>query len=131
MPDDAPMGHRGIIGQIASVALQRCIRRAGRRESHRHVKQFSRRSLTASTLLIGLACSLPATTQALAAEMDSNSAGTSSSASSTSLEPITITAQRLGLLGTASTASEGVVADQEVQLTPCIVPASCWRPYRV
>ncbi len=34
------------------------------------------------------------------------------------LEEITVTAQRLQLLGTASTASEGVVDDQELQLTP-------------
>jgi outer membrane receptor protein involved in Fe transport len=34
------------------------------------------------------------------------------------LEEITITAQRLALLGTASSASEGVVSDQELQLTP-------------
>ena len=35
-----------------------------------------------------------------------------------SLQEVTVTAQRLELLGTASTASEGVVADQELQLTP-------------
>jgi outer membrane receptor protein involved in Fe transport len=34
------------------------------------------------------------------------------------LQEITVTVERLGLLGTASTASEGVVADQELQLTP-------------
>ena len=35
-----------------------------------------------------------------------------------SLQEITVTAQRLELLGTASTASEGVVDDQELQLLP-------------
>ena len=35
-----------------------------------------------------------------------------------SLQEITVTAQRLELLGTASTASEGVVDDQELQLSP-------------
>ncbi len=34
------------------------------------------------------------------------------------LEEITVTAQRLALLGTALSASEGVVSDQELQLTP-------------
>ena len=34
------------------------------------------------------------------------------------LQEVTVTAQRLGLLGTASSASEGVVDDQELQLTP-------------
>lgn len=34
------------------------------------------------------------------------------------LQEITVAAQRLQLLGTASTASEGVVADQELQLAP-------------
>ncbi len=38
------------------------------------------------------------------------------------LEPITVTAERLGLLGTASTASEGLVTDQELQLTPLYRP---------
>jgi hypothetical protein len=47
------------------------------------------------------------------ADMDSNVAD-----ASTPLEEVTVTAQRLELLGTASTASEGVVADQELQLSP-------------
>jgi len=38
------------------------------------------------------------------------------------LQEVTVTAQRLKLLGTASTASEGVVADQELQLTPAYRP---------
>ena len=41
---------------------------------------------------------------------------------SSSLQEITVTAQRLELLGTASTASEGVVDDEELQLTPEIRP---------
>lgn len=45
-----------------------------------------------------------------------------SSAQDQPLEEVTVTAQRLELLGTASTASEGVVADQEVQLTPAYRP---------
>ena len=39
-----------------------------------------------------------------------------------SLDEITVTAGRLSLLGTASTASEGVVADQELQLVPAYRP---------
>jgi outer membrane receptor protein involved in Fe transport len=38
------------------------------------------------------------------------------------LAEVTVTAQRLELMGTASTASEGVVADQEIQLTPAYRP---------
>jgi outer membrane receptor protein involved in Fe transport len=38
------------------------------------------------------------------------------------LSEITVTAQRLGLLGTAESASEGVVADEELQLTPVYRP---------
>lgn len=34
------------------------------------------------------------------------------------LEAVTVTAQRLGLMGTASTASEGVIVNDELQLTP-------------
>ena len=38
------------------------------------------------------------------------------------IQEVTITAERLELLGTASTASEGVVADQEIQLAPTYRP---------
>jgi len=38
------------------------------------------------------------------------------------LKEITVTAERLGLLGSAGTASEGVVSDQELQLTPAYRP---------
>ncbi|HEX2791860.1 MAG TPA: TonB-dependent receptor plug domain-containing protein [Steroidobacteraceae bacterium] len=38
------------------------------------------------------------------------------------LQEVTVTAERLELLGTASSASEGVVADQELQLTPAYRP---------
>jgi len=70
----------------------------------------------ASTLIL---CAAPASGQAedLAIEMDANDAGAPST-SRTSLEEITVTAQRLELLGTAATASEGLVTDQELQLTP-------------
>jgi outer membrane receptor protein involved in Fe transport len=39
-----------------------------------------------------------------------------------SMEEVTVTAPRLELLGTATTASEGVVDDQEIQLTPAYRP---------
>src|ERR1700733_7735632 len=38
------------------------------------------------------------------------------------LSEVTITAERLDLLGSATSASEGVVADQELQLTPAYRP---------
>jgi hypothetical protein len=41
---------------------------------------------------------------------------------SVALEELTVTAERLGLLGTASTASEGVVADEELQSAPVYRP---------
>jgi TonB-dependent Receptor Plug Domain len=41
---------------------------------------------------------------------------------SASMEELTVTAERLGLLGAASTASEGVVADEELQLAPVYRP---------
>ena len=49
-----------------------------------------------------------------------SSAGAASFGSS--LSEITVTAQRLELLGTASTASEGIVTDQEIQLLPTYRP---------
>ena len=45
-----------------------------------------------------------------------------STRSTTSINEITVTAQRLKLLGTASTASEGVVTDEELQLLPAYRP---------
>jgi len=41
---------------------------------------------------------------------------------SAALTEITVTAERLELLGTASTASEGVIADEEIQLLPAYRP---------
>jgi TonB dependent receptor/TonB-dependent Receptor Plug Domain len=52
-------------------------------------------------------------------EVASADAGaTGSLVDTTQLQEVTVTAQRLELLGTASTPSEGVVDDQELQLTP-------------
>jgi len=75
----------------------------------------------ASTLLLGVACSAAQAEQTPATDMDSNAAAATQSAS-TSLQEITVTTERLGLLDTASTASEGFVADQELQLAPVYRP---------
>lgn len=45
-----------------------------------------------------------------------------SGVASTDINEITVTAQRLGLLGTADTASEGIVIGEELQLTPAYRP---------
>ena len=74
----------------------------------------------ASTLMM-CAASASARAEVFATDMDANAAGASSS-SSNSIQEITVTAQRLELLGTASTASQGVVSDQELQLTPAYRP---------
>jgi hypothetical protein len=57
-----------------------------------------------------------------AALADDNAVADGQSRSDT-LEEVTVSAQRLQLLGTAQSASEGVVADQELQLTPAYRPA--------
>jgi hypothetical protein len=67
----------------------------------------------ASTLLMGVACCPAHADEALAP----TATDTTTSAAGP-LQEITVTAQRLGLLGSASTASEGMVDDQELQLTP-------------
>jgi len=60
---------------------------------------------------------------AAGAESSTESAAVSSpAAADPSLNEITVTALRLGLLGTAETASEGVVADEELQLLPAYRP---------
>jgi len=71
----------------------------------------------ASTLMMCAASSTAPAEQAVPADMSSNVAATTNSISS-SLQEITVTAERLKFLGTASTASEGMVDDQELQLTP-------------
>jgi hypothetical protein len=69
----------------------------------------ARRSV--GSVLMLYAASTSITGAALAADTDSADAANS-------VEEITVTAGRRGLIGTASTASEGVVADSEIQLTP-------------
>ena len=71
--------------------------------------------------MMGIACLSAQAEQTLAADGNSNSVDTMNS-ESTSLEEITVASERMGLLGTVSTASEGVVADQELQLAPVYRP---------
>jgi outer membrane receptor protein involved in Fe transport len=79
------------------------------------MKSSAAQRAIASTLLMGVTCSAPHAETTLAADMDAS--GTSSS-----LAEITVTAQRTDLIGKASTASEGMVADQEIQLLPAYRP---------
>jgi hypothetical protein len=65
-------------------------------------------------VLWNLGFSVPAVADTVVADMADNSGQT--------LEQVTITAERLELLGTASSASEGIVADQELQLAPVYRP---------
>jgi hypothetical protein len=67
----------------------------------------------ASALLMGMACTCAEADQALATD-----AGEAANSTPGSLQELTVTAQRLDLLGIASTASEGLVDDQELQLAP-------------
>jgi hypothetical protein len=70
----------------------------------------------ASTLLMGVACtSVPADPALATGAADANSG-------SSGLQEITVTAQRLQLLGSAQTASEGIVTDEELQLLPTYRP---------
>ena len=73
------------------------------------------RRVTTGTFLMSMACSSGQAEPPLAMAASTPYGGNTAS---TALEPITVTAERLGLLGAASTASEGVVTDQELQLTP-------------
>jgi hypothetical protein len=52
------------------------------------------------------------------ADQSSSAPNVAGTDSSVELEEVIVTAQRLALFGAASTASEGVVVDQELQLTP-------------
>jgi outer membrane receptor protein involved in Fe transport len=77
------------------------------------MKSHAAKSAIASSLLLGFGCSW-----AHADAAATTSATDASGSDSASLREITVTARRLELLGTASTASEGVVDDQELQLAP-------------
>jgi outer membrane receptor protein involved in Fe transport len=79
------------------------------------MKVSTARGTIAGALLMSVACCAARAEQTLAADTNSNAMDTTLGSG---LQEITVTAGRLGLLGTASTASEGVIADQELQLTP-------------
>jgi outer membrane receptor protein involved in Fe transport len=70
----------------------------------------------ASTLLMSLGCAGLRADPVTTVEM-SSSAGVASS-----LDEVTVTARRIDLIGKASSASEGVVADEEIQLAPAYRP---------
>jgi outer membrane receptor protein involved in Fe transport len=70
----------------------------------------------ATALVMGAVCAPTLPEQGFAAGVDSTTENIELAASP--LPEITVTSQRLGLLGTASSASEGIVADQELQLAP-------------
>jgi outer membrane receptor protein involved in Fe transport len=80
------------------------------------MKTFSAQRAIASTLLMGIACSSPRAEPTISSEM-SASEGLFSP-----LSEITVTGRRIDLIGTAATASEGVAADQEIQLSPVYRP---------
>jgi outer membrane receptor protein involved in Fe transport len=71
----------------------------------------------AGALLIGAGCASAALQPAFAADAGAD-IDAAEAASATSLQEVVVTAARSGLLGTTATASEGVVTDQELQLTP-------------
>jgi len=70
----------------------------------------------ASTLLMGLGCVGLRAETALTMDM------TGAAGAASSLDEITVTARRIDLIGKASSASEGVVADEEIQLAPAYRP---------
>jgi outer membrane receptor protein involved in Fe transport len=78
---------------------------------------FSSQGAAAGTLMLGFACTATHADQELAA-----TATDSAASGSGSLQEITVTAQRLELLGTAQSASEGIVTDEELQLLPTYRP---------
>jgi len=72
---------------------------------------------SASTLLIAVACSTIHAEPAPTGDMPF-----AASITGTALDEITVTSRRIDLIGNSSSASEGVVADQEIQLTPAYRP---------
>jgi outer membrane cobalamin receptor len=80
------------------------------------IKTAGAPSAIASTLLMGVACSSARAESAVATD------ASALDGSSGPLTEITVTARRIELIGKASTASEGVVADEEIQLAPTYRP---------
>src|SRR5271165_905494 len=73
-----------------------------------------------AALMMGVAWASVLPMQALAADLTSNA--DDAHIGPPPIQEITVTSQRQGLLGTASSASEGIVADQELQLAPVYRP---------
>jgi outer membrane receptor protein involved in Fe transport len=80
------------------------------------MKSSATQCAIATTLLMGVACSSAQADPVVATSTNDTNA------ESSGLQEVTVTAQRLDLLGTAQTASEGVVTDQELQLLPTYRP---------
>jgi outer membrane receptor protein involved in Fe transport len=78
------------------------------------------RRAVATALMTGVACLAVLPKPASAADMTSITVD--ADIGSPPIQEITVTSQRQGLLGTASSASEGIVADQELQLAPVYRP---------
>jgi outer membrane receptor protein involved in Fe transport len=80
------------------------------------MKSAVTRPAVACMLLVALASATLQAQTALRTE------AADSAAASNSLDELTVTARRIDLLGKAATASEGVVADEEIQLAPTYRP---------
>ena len=93
-----------------------------------HLRKFGMRKsgeMRATTIPIAVANVLAlyvATAPARAAPLAGADGESAAGISVGGLEEVTVTADRLELLGTASTASEGVVSDEELQLAPVYRP---------
>jgi outer membrane receptor protein involved in Fe transport len=74
------------------------------------------RRTIAGALLMGAACSSSRAEPSVSTDMSA------SEVLSSPLSEITVTARRIELIGKATTASEGVIADQEIQLAPAYRP---------
>src|SRR5271166_4487159 len=84
------------------------------------MKTSTARRAVAPALMMGVACASAQIERSLAGDMTSNTGDTE--VASSPLQEIMVTSERLGLLGMASSASEGIVADQELQLAPVYRP---------
>ena len=76
--------------------------------------------VVSTALTMGVVCASALPAQGFAADKTSNTEDTDFDSSA--LQEITVTSERGVLLGTASSASEGIVADQELQLAPVYRP---------
>jgi outer membrane receptor protein involved in Fe transport len=79
--------------------------------------RFAPQQAILSTLFMGLACGAVQAESAAAHETAWTASDTSAA-----LDQITVTGRRIELIGEAASASEGVVADEEIQLTPAYRP---------